>query len=108
MIGDKKIYDASVAKWLAEERMTPEEIASLIWGEDGQPLTSHQIERKEFLEKHGDKPMTFRLVEQMLVSVGKEVGDQLRPMRRRIEALEAEVRVGIERIRALEGGQDES
>lgn len=88
------LYDAG-------ERMNDEQKRLLETDTEGNriiPPSAAELNLKE----HGHKPATVRMVSELCEDIGKMVGEQLKPMRRRIAALEAEVRAGHERIKQLE------
>lgn len=105
---DSPQYLAAVAKWKANEPMTPDEIGILKWDAAGDPVVADNpdVEMQAFLAKHGNTPVTFGTMCKWLTMATKVTADAIRPMRRRIEALEAEVRAGHERIKALEAANE--
>jgi hypothetical protein len=84
--------------------MSPEEIGLLKWDDGGEPIMPGDLdaEMQAWMAKHGHKPVTFSVTHKWMMTAGKVLADTIRPLRRRIEALEAEVRAGHERIKALE------
>ena len=68
---------------------------------------THEAVIKTFLAKHGDQPMTYRAFVELQDGVTDLLAEQIGPLRKRIAALENEVRAGHERIKALEAGNED-
>lgn len=58
----------------------------------------------DHLAKHGDRAVNRREFMTLMTEFSRMVGEEMKPLRRRIEALETEVRAGHERIKELENG----
>lgn len=89
------------ALWDAGEPMNDAQKGLLQTDPEGNRVIPHSAAELH-LKEHGHKPVTQRMFSDFCDSLAKEVGENLKPMRRRIAALEAEVRAGHERIRQLE------
>ncbi|MHA7865872.1 MAG: hypothetical protein ACX93U_00075 [Salipiger thiooxidans] len=90
--------------------MTEKQAAMLLEDAEGNriiPKSAAEQRDEEFLAKYGNSPLKWKHANMITESVGKIMKEQLTPMRRRIEALEAEVRAGHERIKKLEAGDDD-
>ncbi|MDO6584810.1 hypothetical protein Q4543_04695 [Salipiger sp. 1_MG-2023] len=98
------------AKWDAAQPMTAEEQALLTTDATGArhiPDDPHAAQMKAFLAEHGHKPVTHKALSDLMQGQAEIFADVIRPLRRRIDALEAEVRAGHARVLALEAEQED-
>lgn len=97
------------AKWDTAQPMTAEEQALLVTDANGArciPDDAQSAQTKAFLAQNGNKPVTHKALAELLSGQSEIGAEVLKPLRRRIEALEAEVRAGHLRIMALEAAQE--
>ncbi|MDO6588581.1 hypothetical protein Q4543_24380 [Salipiger sp. 1_MG-2023] len=95
-------------KWDTAQPMTAEEQALLTTDATGGrriPDDPGAAQLKAFLAEHGHKPVTHKALSDLMQGQAEIFADVTRPLRRRIDALEAEVRAGHARILALEAEQ---
>ena len=65
---------------------------------------THETTLTAILRAHGDQPLTLRAFTEIYAGMTDLLAEQIAPLRKRIAALEVEVRAGHERVRALEAG----
>lgn len=96
-------------KWDAEQPMAAEEHTLLKTDDTGARIIlddPHAARMKSFLAEHGNKPVTHKTLSDLLQGQAEIFSDVIRPLRKRIDALEAEVRAGHARVSALEAEQE--